>query len=169
MSTISARRLQLHGREQQVNLNNAQKARMTVVESVYFQGLSVAPAGSDRRFGRFVQSDDDPYQRTCKLSQDWQPLDLGGYLDKVGMLCFYNEPNRRATIPTAEQKAEDEARVVEMGIAAGGDGEEGVEVVVPFAQVLPGESGRIHPSCARRLRLRCRQGKARCVVLALPE
>jgi len=86
-------------------------ARITVVDSVYWSTEDGQPVQISSRFSRPLESEEQPYIRRITVGEEWQPLDLG-WVGKVGLLVLANEPTPRRVQPTAEERDEDDARVV---------------------------------------------------------
>ena len=60
------------------------KPRITVVETLYHQGvLGEDPTTVTCQFTRELKSDEQPYQRRCKVSENPKPLDVG-WVEEVG-------------------------------------------------------------------------------------
>ncbi len=63
--------------------------RLTVVKQLYFQGGGPALETSTRR-SAWSERDEQPYQRTLKLSGDWQPIDTG-WLERPCYVSLRND------------------------------------------------------------------------------
>lgn len=138
------------------------QAWLFVTEVVYFQSGGGMPEGVESRFMRQLASDERPYPPRPKVGAQWCPLECGWLADGgVGLVVLANEVTRFRVIPTPEEKAQAEARIIEVGVAAG-------EAVVAFALVRPGESARFEPADVKALRLRCRAGEAKVSVTLIP-
>ena len=135
--------------------------RLTIVEQIYHRPMDEEPTLFERRYSRELETRDEVYQpKKPKVGQEWQPVDTGWLGSRVGMLIVANEEGKSLkTIPSPEELAEIRARVVEVSYAGCPD-----TFLVP-----PGESFHGYPSDPSRLRLRCRSGVAKCVVLLIPE
>lgn len=136
-----------------------EKSHITVVEHVYFQPFGSSPTGISPRYMRWLESDEQPYGRRLKVSEEWQPLDKG-WMEEAALLVLENLLPQYATIPEPEQRREDESRVVEIGAVQTSDSLS--PAVAPFAEVRPGESCRFCPVALVNLRVRCVNGQATC-------
>ena len=93
----------------------AEKNRITVFEQVSFQEAGTPRVvQSETRVAHDLASDQDPVQRWAKVGKDWKPLDLG-WLMEVGLLCVLHKKREWSRQPTAEERAEAESAVVELG------------------------------------------------------
>lgn len=135
------------------------KDRITVVESLYYQPFGGNPSVIDCRYDRWLDCvDEQPYSRKSKVGEEWIPLDIG-WITACGLLHIENNEGKFPfRIPTAEEKAESNAKVLEINYA----GSERC-LLVP-----PGESTRIIPSHPKDLLIRCRKGQAKFTVTAFP-
>lgn len=157
-----------------------QPARVVVAESVYYQQHRAQPSQPhDSRYSYVAAGEEQPYVRHFKVGPSWTQLDPG-WLTEASMLilrnCEGDDPPQ--TMPTLEQLAEFEAKVVELGMMP--------EVVpdktrtmhsppeVKFsplacAFVRPGRSVRFEPTDLKLYHLRCRSGTVRCTLVLLPK
>lgn len=142
-------------------------ARLTVVETVYHQAAPNDPTCTEARFGRVIESDEQPYKRQIVVRERWDELDLGWLKGKpIGQLILSNAPTNWQRWPTPEEKAEAEARVVEITHV---EPDEAIErFAAPFARVRPGESCRFEPVDPGALRVRCRSGETRATLTLIP-
>lgn len=129
--------------------------RLTVIEKVYHQLPGEQPTATEHQFVRQLRSDEQPFSRKFKVPREWKPLDLG-WIECAGMLTIRNEEGRHpVVIPTHEQRADIDLRVIEVAF------DEGAE---PALVVLPGESCRFHPARLRDVRVRCLHGMATATI-----
>ena len=120
------------------------KSRLVVVENVYYQSPDQQPVSLENGFSKWLDSDEQPYNRQVKVTAEWQVLDLGWVKD-CGMLVISNPLERRQVNPTSEQRAEELGRVLEVGI----------DSRVRHIDVCPGESSRFQPTCTTNVYIRC--------------
>lgn len=137
------------------------KARLTVVETVYHQLLSGSPEVlSDSRYGTNLHSEEVPYNRPQKIGTDWVKLDLM-WVDNPILLVLENlEGSDYQTLPSPEEIAEVEKRIVEVGIRISPTD------FASFALVIPGESIRFFPA-SKNYYVRCQHDTARLKVVAV--
>lgn len=134
--------------------------RVTVVETVYHAPAGRSPTPIESRFERKLETDEQLYQRYMKVGEKWTPLDCGWLGENVGMLLIHNEEGLNLfTIPTEEELAAINARVVELSYNRTGEG----------WLVLPRESMRACPSSTKGLFMRCRSGEANITVSLIPK
>lgn len=133
------------------------KARLTINELVYHQLLSEsAQVVGENRTGRFLHNEEVPYNRPTTVGTEWTDLDLK-WVDRPTQIYLENITGYdRQVIPTPEELADDDARVVE--VANG---------TVPFARVRPGESCRFEPVPGVKYLIRSRHATARLKVVAI--
>lgn len=150
-----------------------QPSRLTVVESVYHQSPNSQPIGVEARYGRLLATDEQPYVRKFTVGPQRQRLPLGWLAGTeenggpgpacVGLLCVANDEGRQRTVmPTPEERASSDARLITLAVAVT------ESLSVAFAVVRPGESCRFEPSCAGNLIVWCEQGEVKCTLTALP-
>jgi hypothetical protein len=122
--------------------------RITVVETLYHKSGDNQPKGHEHRFTRQLESDEQAYERTCRVGEDWTLIDAG-WLNgaQIGMLILVNDEGKfPQTIPTAAEVAEASEKVLELGTTE------------CFAIVPPGESLRFVPYDITNLRVRSAHG-----------
>jgi hypothetical protein len=136
------------------------RPRLHVTEVLYHLVPGQEPVALPRRVNRSLGSGEQAFgPRRLTVGESWERLDCG-WVERCAMLSIGNEEDRLARRPSPEQAAALAGRVVEVG-----QGESfAVTNVVP-----PGESVRLIPPNLKDVWLRCRQGKAAVVVLAVPE
>jgi hypothetical protein len=141
---------------------HAAPARLTVTETVYYQYGQDQPVQASAQFGRTLDTEEQAYQRKVTVGEDWKPLDVGWAGPVPAMLVVANDEHRYVppTIPTPEEAAALEAKVVEVGVTPPNG------AVVGFARVRPRETCRFEPSA--RVVVRCPAGRCRVVVFAAP-
>lgn len=141
-------------------------ARLTVVESIYYQQSGQQPVQHDCQHYENVYSDEQPYLRNLKIGSDWQPIDHG-WLTSWGLLLVSNEEGKGLlTVPTLEEQEEINSRVLQLGIAL--DSTNDIKKVQLLSTIPPGRSMRWYPENLLNLRLRCQHGKARCRISLFP-
>jgi hypothetical protein len=153
-------------------------ALLTVVGQAVHQSGDAEPAAAEFRFERRLLTSEQPFVRRCQVGEQWQPLPQS-WLAEASYMVIANERPTFAVNPTAEQQAEADARVVEIGFVPPLEPlaeprtmhSPARAVASPFDCILvrPGEQQPLTPSSLARVRLRCRTGAARCVVTLFPE
>jgi hypothetical protein len=143
------------------------KARVTVVENVYHQPMDPPGQPMDLSGGSFsvnLKTDEQPlYGRIYTISDRWVPLDLAWLNGKpVSIILVENLAGvNRQSIPSDEELADTERKVIELGIFATEMG-----VRTPFILIRPARSCRFEP--ATPVWIRCRNGECRIKVSATP-
>ena len=138
--------------------------RLTVVEQVYHQIAGEQPTSVNSQFSRVLASDEQPYVRRCKATEDWQPIDIG-WVEDVGMLVIVNnEGTFRHRIPTDEQRAEVAKRVLDVGVETA----TGICRILRVWKIPPGESGRGQPIYPKQLRIRSQYGTVLFTIYVFP-
>lgn len=133
------------------------RRRLTVADSVVWQPMDGNPVAHEwPPYSRWIEGDDEPYQRTYTVGSEWTPLDLGWLAGKdVGMLCLRNVGPRP---PAGEM-----GLVVEVGVPI-----DATPILQPFARVRPGADCRFEPHNGGDMFVCCPAGKARLTVFAVP-
>lgn len=137
------------------------RGRLTVVETIYHQAPGESPREVPSRYSRWLDSEESLYQRTMRVGEEWTPIDLGWLAGDVGMILLSAESgSKRNTIPTEEERREDESKVIEVSF----------RTEAPRADItlLPGESARFCPAFAKEILLRCANGKTKYTVSVIP-
>lgn len=144
--------------------------RVGVVETVYYQDPKEEhPTSVVTRYTRWVDSPEQPYgPRKITLTESWAELDCM-WVEAPSILLLSNEEGKRYVVrPTEEELKTISKRVVEIAQLAKLPYQSNDVIVVPFAQVRPGESIRFQPLDLFKLRVRCVQGTAVCKLTAFP-
>lgn len=144
------------------------KARMTVVEHVYYQSEEHDPVVGDSAFFRELKSEDQPFARKHKVGQSWSPLSSDGWVLDASMVVLTNELPQYSRNPTKEQKARDEAKVIEVAVYSGEARTMHSGPPILFAVVLPGESLRFQPADLNQIYIRCPNGEVSYSVKLFP-
>lgn len=135
--------------------------RMTVVEKVYHQPKDGEASCFETVFEQFLDSDESPYSRRTKVSEEWQELKYGWLTDDerpVGMVCVRNEEGRYLQRnPSDEERQVMSAKVLEIGTHD-----------LAIHQVLPGQTARFTPVPEVPLYIRCRDGECSYTLFAVP-
>ena len=140
--------------------------RITVVEHLYhYADEQSQPTSIESIFTRHLKSDEQPYIRILKLTEDWIPLDKG-WVEEVGTIVIKNMEGTRYTVnPTDEERKVVESRIVEIGY----HNSLSLNLATAFQLVPPQESsGRITPADWFSLRVRCRSGVAKITLTVYP-
>lgn len=120
-------------------------ARITVVESIYFQCPPDQPSDCRSGFVRLLSSDDPPYSRRITIGEGWTDLDLGHLRGKVGMLSIKNLEVRDLTKT--------------LWISLDG---------TTFAVVRTGESCRLEPLHPEMMQIKSVSGEGKALVTVFP-
>lgn len=144
------------------------RPRLTIVETISHQQPNGQPTSVDSRFGRYLQSGEEPYTRKVMVTQNWEPLDCG-WLDEASIVSIVNNEGRFTQVqPTQEQRELVEARIVEIGCRP--ELSEDARPYATFGLVRPGESYRGEPAVSlKSLMIRCRSGQAKCTITIFPK
>ena len=150
-------------------------ARLTVVESIYYQAHDGEPITAGEPFGFWLQTDEQPCSRRQWIEPSWSLLDLGWMvkhpISQLHVTHLADPPGQ--TQPTPQDQDRKARRVIELGILDRHylyhpdqpipDG-----AVTPTWILLPGESMRGRPAPGMRLVARAPHGRGRLVVTAYP-
>ena len=138
----------------------AMRARLVVVESVYHQSPDGQPTSAEGAYARQLDTDEQPYARKCKATEEWRPLDCG-WLDRASMLHVVNEEGRFLVQPTDAEREEVNRKLIELAVSVQGS-------LTPFAEIPPHETARFRPVDPKALRVRCRSGAAKFTLTLFP-
>lgn len=140
-------------------------ARLTVVESVYYQAFGEDPFGVAHNFSRGLETNEQPYIRKLTATEEWTKLDTG-WLEKCSELVIVNEEgNFPHRLPTAEKRLEISKRIIEVGNA------------IPYLddvhciktwEIRPKEDMRGCPADLDNIYIRCQSGRAKLTVYIIP-
>lgn len=134
------------------------RARLTVVEMVYYQAPGEQPESYTCNFCRELLSEEQPYQRKKLATEEWKPLDFG-WVDVAGQLVITNDEGKnRQVTPSPEELAVLAEKVIQVSTFA----------TDFYWKVPPGESMRAYPS-DHKLFIRCTKGTARYTITVIPE
>lgn len=154
------------------------RPRVTVVEQAYYQSPDDQPRCVETRYSQDLASDEQPYLRLMKVTEEWKPVDHG-WIEEASLLILTNEEGRIGTvIPSRADLEASSMKVIEIGWQLEGPPEGPRTMhspdrlppppIVPFLVVHPGKSVRVTPQFLRAMRLRCRSGMARATVNLFP-
>ncbi len=139
-----------------------ERARLTVVERLGYQQIGARPFALESAFSVWLDSQEEPYSRTFRVAEEWQPLDYG-WMASASLLVLRNEEGLfHGVNPTEEVRQQVAARVLELGRWVAGD------TVTAFASVQPQHSLRFEPLDLSAFRIRCRCGAAKYRLTLMP-
>lgn len=137
-------------------------ARILLLQTLYYQSANSEPISAEGRYTKLLQTDEQPYQRRMKVTDEWKPLDAG-WVESASYYCVENlEGKYIQTIPTLEQRSEDAKRIIELGIAS-------PIGVLRFASLSPGEFMAVPYKDVRNVRIRCLHESAKVNITVYPE
>jgi hypothetical protein len=144
-------------------------ARVVVLDTTYHQAAGGSPTAVDHKWSRWLETDEQPYQRRMQVQQEWIPLDYG-WLTNVGLVMMQNVGRKFHVKPTDAEKALAARDVVEIGAAIPSSHEfDEVPSINPLFCIRPGESFRAEPVAGSKLYVRSSSGApATLLVFALP-
>ena len=120
---------------------NELKSRLVVVETFYHQhGGDVATAVSTS-FARWLDTNEQVYQRKLKVGREWLQLDFGWLkeLPVLGMLHIKNDEGCFPVVnPTKEERESASKKVLMLGVLRLG-------ITTPLMILPPGETLRFQP------------------------
>jgi hypothetical protein len=129
------------------------KARISVNESIYHQeyGGSQPTPNKPIRFGRDIDTDEQPYSRKITVTEEWKPIEKG-WIEKCGLL----------TIENLEAFKKDPDKTIEVGVGVEGN-------IYRFTQIRAGEGMRLDPIEFGALRIHCCKGSVKALITLYPE
>lgn len=147
------------------------KARIVVTQTITHVPPRGEPTSIAVGTARNCRSDELPYRRpsgSFVVGGEWRAIDLGWLAEdpaQIGQVALYNtEGTTLEKIPTPEERAEIDRRVVEVAVVdCAGD-------PIPTFLVRPGDVFRGEPTDVGRLRVRCRdpEQRVRCDLIVFP-
>jgi len=143
------------------------KNRLTVVGSIYFVAANEQPESVDTGFSRDLASEEQPYRRRLKATEEWQRLDCG-WIKEASQVFIANEEGKGLQVnPTDEEREDIARRIIEVSFCEDGEGPNDTFISSVWL-VSPGESMRGLPSRVDRLCVRCQHGTARFTLYIVP-
>jgi hypothetical protein len=138
--------------------------RFVVNETVGHIPVKGATVTLETHITRGLITNEQPYLRRCKVSTSWQPVDTG-WIKEAAVLVLRNDEGQEARQlqPDREERLAVARRVVELGLVGSSTG-----VVIPFAEIRPGESARISPVFLSHIYWHCREDEAQVSLLLIP-
>lgn len=92
------------------------KARLTVVDHLYFQQFGEEPIAVPFTSSRWLEGDEQPYTRKLKAGPSWEKLDKG-WIENPGMLLLCNDAGKKQTVRPTKEEAEYLAKqIIEVGV-----------------------------------------------------
>lgn len=138
-------------------------SRITVRELVYHQQQGKQPKHIETRFCSSSAEKEQAYERTKTVGTAWERVSFG-WVENCGMLVLRNEGTTYEINPTAEQKAADERKVLEIAFAAPGC--DARQPLYPAFSISPKTSARFKPTA--QMYVRCIEGEVELTVAAFP-
>ena len=156
-------RAQRHtGKSRELKTESTHSDRLTVIEKCYYQVYGESAKALPKSiYTRFLKSSEqEAYQRTYKIGEEWGNLDTG-WIEDASMVIIKNlEGTKWTTIPSEKEREEVAKKVVRISYEASDDKHWVLE---------PGESMRGTPSHVQDLVLRCEKGEARITICIVPK
>ena len=146
-------------------------ARLTIVSVVYHQPLGEEPHSFPHKISKPLTTDEQAYTRKLKVTQEWQPIDIG-WLTSLSLLLITNEEGKYTTQPSEEEKLAISQRVLEVGIKVEGGYPLSVTYPgpTPIFLIGPGDSFSASPCNCKSLYLRCQNHSvAKVTINAFPK
>lgn len=138
------------------------KSHITIVDMTYYRAEGEQPIVVSSRFGRDLQTTEQPYIRRVTITEKWEQLQLG-WIQQCGLLILAVDPPSYKVQPTPEERNEAESKVVEV-IWNLDNPQWGI-------RIPPGEDARFQPiyripETEFRLYARCLNGQTKLTVHA---
>lgn len=142
--------------------NYQDKDRITMILKMHHEHRGDQPKTVDN-IGHFLcETKEEAYSKRYDLGEEWIPLRFGDLdPDQVGFVTIDNlEGKHHLTNPTKEQLAEIATHIVEVSMSANPE---------ECFLVLPGWAHVFLPVQAKRMMIRCRNGKANIRTMVFPK
>jgi hypothetical protein len=130
--------------------------RLTGIVTYHHQHPGADVFTMDIRFSDALETTEQPYHRRMTIGPVWIPVDLG-WIETPSVLIVKNNAGHYERNPSAEQKEEDAAKIVELRF----------EGSKPWL-IRPGRPFVGEPSETAGLHLRCQHGTVEVTVVAIP-
>ena len=116
------------------------------------------PTAISLQYVKQLESDEQPYQRRCKVGEEWEVLDLGWIEGKVSLIAIANlEGSFTQVNPTEEEKAESSHKILQIGCGN-----------QALFDIPPKETFVGSPSSVKELRIRCLSGYGKFNITIYP-
>lgn len=153
--------------EEKTKITEASKivetARITICEQAYYRLPEDNPILIDRRFVRFLKTDEQLYVRKCSATEEREPLDFG-WVKHPGLIIILN----KATPPRQTSPTEAEAKLITEKVLQLSFSSSLIDndhcLLIP-----PGESLRIETLSPGDLLIRSKVGKTKYTIYVFPE
>lgn len=146
----------------------AQRDRLTVIETIYYQPFGEEASASDNRYSCELKTSGQQLYgpRKLKATQEWQQLDVGWLKDGLaGMFSIKNiEGLVREKLPSADELKEVATRIIEITYDPEDDRENPLCWEIP-----PGQSFQGKPSHIDKLYIRTQFGTAKYLLTVFPK
>ncbi len=144
------------------------KSTVNILSTVYHRNPGENPITLETNMRHELVSDEQPYQRRCRVGEEWEPLDFGwlapkdGPLD-VGSIHIVNEEGKfLQKQPTPEQRAKTEAKILEIRVTPD-------NCCWGYFLIAPGQPFYNYPTQPKDLQIRCQKGIARFTITVFPK
>lgn len=145
------------------------RTSITVLKTIHYQSNQGEPVTVEGRYSNRIQNEEEPYSRRIKVGSEWQKLDVG-WVETPGIICLKNIIDRQQVVPTAEVKAQLQAKIVQIGIYVPIDVSLKREEVTPVLHIPPGETQDLRFVDISKIYLRClNELTTNCQITVFPE
>ena len=148
------------------------KANLTVLSTTYYQPPNEQPISDERRYSKWLLTDEQPYQRKLKVGPKWTRLDTG-WLTECSLVSITNlEGKFTQRIPTQEERDAASARIVEIAFLPPSEYCPDKELLIrhgPSILIPSGEERNFTPVRLTSVYVRCEAGEAKCSLIVYPK
>lgn len=147
-------------------------ARIVAKSTIYYQEES-QPIAFERGHSESLISNEQPYVRKHKATEEWKPLELA-WLNGMELkaLMVTNDEGRFAVNPTPEERVEVMQKEVLIGLLVGETGKrtqhDPPPTVVPFLRVTVGDTAIFQPIPGSKLMIKSKSGTTTTLLVAIP-
>ncbi len=139
--------------------------RVTLTGHIHYEHHGDEPHSINYVCSYFTETQGEVYKRRITVGQEWKSLPLGWFAEDdlpIGLIVIINQEGTVApsVVPTEEEKADVEKRVVELKL--------GVEAC-RFIYVRPRLVFFAELKHPKEFQLRCQHGEARCAIHIFPK
>lgn len=123
--------------------------RLTAVEMLYYRPDGKDPIAYTSKFTRSLKTIEQPCLRRQHTNALWTKV-YTGWIVEAAMVWIMNHLPTYKTIPSSQEKQEAAGCIIQVGMR-----DSQLDVTIPFALVLPGESIRFSPVEVHDVYIRC--------------
>lgn len=145
------------------------QTRITIVEQIYFQQMAnpSGPRGWDSRFCHCSNNNEQPYERSMVVSEEWLEIKTMWVEDACLFYIRNDQGSFRQKQPTPKERVDELSKVIEVCINHKVSSSLGIPLI-PMILIEPQHSTRLQPAKDCTIYLRCQKGQAKFSIVVFP-